>query len=91
MFYFIYGIVSTIYVLTAIFSYTYDEYLDEYYIRLLMNHSDEFNYFNIIISAIFGIFSLIWVYTQGLSAAKEISTIQEKEENISNNKDNQYE
>lgn len=82
-FYFIYGIASTLLVISIFFNNIGFEYLDEYYIRLLMTeYKNHWNITQITTNILFSICALIWVYIQGMQAAKEIKQQQEKEEKL---------
>lgn len=82
IFHFIYGFISAITLIALLFNNYADVVLDDYYVEKL--YHDWYNYwngFNLTTNCLFAICSIIWVYTQGLNAAKEPLLINKEEEN----------
>lgn len=81
LFHFIYGFISAL-TLIALLSNNYaDMFLDDYYVEKLYN--DYYNYWNGFIlttNCLFTICSIIWIYMQGLAAAKELTKKEEENE-----------
>lgn len=80
MFYFLYGIISALFAVMVTFNHLAPEILDDYYIELLNNeYFHIWKYTNLTIASIFIICCIIWIYCQGMDAAKEISKQIEEE------------
>lgn len=81
IFHFIYGFISALTLIALLFNNYADIVLDEYYVEKL--YSDYYNYWNGFIlttNCLFTICSIIWIYMQGLDAAKELTKKEEKNE-----------
>ena len=81
-FYFIYGFISAITLTMLVFNNYADTFLDDYYIEKLYHEWYKmWNLINLTINMMFTICSIIWIYVQGMVAAKELTKKETEEEN----------
>lgn len=81
IFHFIYGFISALTLIALIFNNYADMILDDYYVEKLYNdYYDYWNGFNLTMNCLFAICSIIWIYIQGLEAAKELTKKEEENE-----------
>ena len=81
LFHFIYGFIAAITLMALLFNNYADMFLDDYYVEKLYN--DWYNYwfgFITTMNCLFTICSIIWIYIQGLIAAKELTKQEESNE-----------
>lgn len=87
LFYYLYGAISILFLCVLTFDYFAYEVLDDYYIELLKHqYYHIWEYTNLVITFAFVLFSIIWIYHQGVNSAKEIAKQYEEEEKLLNNK-----
>lgn len=72
LFYYLFGIITMLYLITVSFDYFAPIYLDDYYLDLLViKYSKEWYYGNLIIAITMCVFTIIWVYTLGRGTSHE--------------------
>lgn len=85
LFYFLFGIIITLYAFVVCFDLYAPVYLDNYYLDILYTkYAKEWYYGNIIVSSIFLFFTLVWVYMLGKGTNHE-----KKEPLLTNKKENE--
>lgn len=87
LFYYLYGVISMLFLFVITFDYFAYEVLDDYYIELLKHqYNQAWGYTNLVTTFAFVLFSIIWIYHQGVNSVKEIAKQYEEEEKLLNNK-----
>lgn len=84
-FYYLFGIISTIYVFVVLFNVYAPEFIDEYWLDILYTkYAQEWYYGNLTISALTTLCAAIWIFNLGKnfnSKEKEPLLINKEEEN----------
>lgn len=84
LFYYLYGIITVLFVCAITFNQYCDEIIDSYYLdQLYTTYANEWNCTNTVISTLMIFFTLTWVYSLGKNANESINnkSIIKNEEN----------
>ena len=89
LFYYLFGIMTALYVFIILFDLYAPIYLDDYYMdKLVIDYSNEWYYTNLSISAIILFFTMVWIYNlgRGTNHEKKEPLSELQEELLKNNK-----
>ena len=80
LFHYTYGIISAVFAFMVAFNFNASEFIDEYWLDILYDHyAKEWWYTNVIISGLFVMYTLIWVYNLGKGIEEKEPSLIKKE------------